>query len=132
MVREELKNGASWDEMARNYSQDAASKDKGGDLGWKVPGMDTGMLARMLSAFEVKQISDSIRDDTVTTTGGYWVIKVMDKGERALDSVISQTLEDECLAAWVEGLMKDAKTENLLDQTQKDKAVEKVMKLRSK
>lgn len=131
MVREKLKNGASWDEMAKQYSQDA-SKDNGGDLGWKVPGMDSTMLGRMLAAMEVKQLSDAIRDDTVTTKGGYWLVQVLNREERALDKTTSDVLLDECLSAWVEGLMKEAKVENLLDQAQKDKAVDKVVKLRSK
>lgn len=131
IVKEKLKNGASWDEIARQYSQDA-SKDKGGDLGWKIPGMDSTMLGRMLAAMEVKQLSDPIRDDTVSTKGGYWLVQVLNREERPLDKTTSDILADECLSAWVEGLMKEAKVENLLDQAQKDKAVDKVVKLRSK
>lgn len=130
-VREQLKNGAGWDEMAKQYSQDA-SKDKGGDLGWKIPGVDEGMLTRMLSALEVKQLSDVLRDDSVSTKGGYWIVQVLNKEERPLDKSISETLADECLSTWVEGLMNDAKVENMLDQAMKDKAVERVTKLRSK
>ena len=131
MVREKLKNGASWEEMAKQYSQDA-SKDSGGDLGWKVPGMDNTMLGRMLAAMEVEQLSDVIRDDTVSTKGGYWLVQVLNREERPLDKAISEILADECLSAWVEGLMKGAKVENLLDQAQKDRAVDEVVKLRSK
>ena len=131
MVREKLKNGASWEEMAKQYSQDA-SKDSGGDLGWKVPGMDNTMLGRMLAAMEVEQLSDVIRDDTVSTKGGYWLVQVLNREERPLDKAISEILADECLSAWVEGLMKGAKVENLLDQAQKDRAVDEVAKLRSR
>lgn len=131
MVREKLKNGASWEEMAKQYSQDA-SKDSSGDLGWKVPGMDNTMLGRMLAAMEVEQLSDVIRDDTVSTKGGYWLVQVLNREERPLDKAISEILADECLSAWVEGLMKEAKVENLLDQAQKDRAVDEVVKLRSR
>jgi len=131
IVKGKLQNGASWEEMAKQYSQDS-SKDSGGDLGWKVPGMDKGMLDRILSSLEPNHLSDVIRDDSVTTKGGYWLVKVLNKEERPLDMIISQTLADECLGNWVDGLMKDATTENLLDQKQKEMAIQKVIKNRSK
>jgi len=130
-VRADLLNGADWAEMARKYSQDSSGKN-GGDLGWKVPGMEKGMLDRILAALEVNKLSDVIRDDSVTTKGGYWVIQVLKLEDRPLDQNISQTLADECLGEWVQGLMKDAKIENLLDQSQKDLAVQKIIRSRSK
>lgn len=130
-VRAEIQAGADWGELAKQYSQDS-SKDSGGDLGWKVPGTEKGMLGRMLSALETDKLSDIIRDDDTPTKGGYWIIQVLKVEDRPLDSAVSQALQDECLGAWVEGLMKDAKVENLLDQAQKDLAVQKVIKNRSK
>lgn len=131
IAKANLQGGASWDETAKQYSQDA-SKNTGGDLGWKVPGMEKGMLDRILSTLDTNILSDVIRDDSVSTKGGYWLVQVLNRQERPLDPSISQTLSEECLSVWVEGLMKDAKVENLLDQKQKDLAVQKVIKLRSK
>jgi parvulin-like peptidyl-prolyl isomerase len=130
-VRAKLIAGASWNDMAKQYSQDS-SKDTGGDLGWKVPGMEKGMLDRILSSQETTKISDVIRDDSIGTKGGYWVVQVLNRQERPLDATVSQTLSENCLTTWVDGLMESAKTENLLDQKQKDLAVQKVIKLRSK
>jgi hypothetical protein len=130
-VRTMLLGGASWDGLAKQYSQDA-SKDSGGDLGWKVPGMDKSMLDRILSGLETNKLSDVIRDDSISTKGGYWVVQVLKNEERPLEKSISESLSEQCLGAWVDGLMKEAKTENLLDQKQKDLAVEKVIKNRSK
>jgi hypothetical protein len=130
-VRAKLVAGASWDEMAKQYSQDS-SKDTGGDLGWKVPGMEKGMLDRILSSQEANKISEVIRDDSVSTKGGYWVVQVLNRQDRPLDPNVSPFLSEDCLTAWVDGLMESSKTENLLDQQQKDLAVQKVIKLRSK
>ncbi len=130
-VRTRLVNGESWDDLARQYSQHT-SKDNGGDLGWIVPGMDKTQLGRILSTLEVKQISPVTRDDTQKTRGGYWLVQVLDRQVRPLDDSIKQQLAEECLTAWMQGLMKEAKVENLMDQKQKDFALNKVIKNRSK
>ncbi len=129
-VRESLVSGGSWDDLAKQYSQHE-SKDKGGDLGWIVPGMEKTQVGRILSALDVKQISLVTRDESVKTGGGYWIVQVLDKQVRPLDDNIKQTLEQQCLENWLQGLIKTAKVENLLDQKQKDFAVDKVLKSRS-
>ena len=130
-VRARLVNGESWEDLAKQYSQHA-SKDKGGDLDWIVPGMDKGQLGRILAAQEVKKISPVTRDDSLKTKGGYWIVQVLNRQQRPLDDSIKQTLLDECLGTWMQGLLKQAKVENLMDQKQKDFAVNKVIKDRSK
>jgi len=130
-VRTRLVNGESWDDLAKQYSQHT-SKDKGGDLDWIVPGMDKDQLGRILSTLEVKKLSPVMRDDSLKTRGGYWLVQVLDRQVRPLDDNIKQQLAEECLTAWMQGLMKEAKVENLMDQKQKDFAVNKVIKNRSK
>lgn len=130
VVREKLVDGGSWDDLARQYSQHT-SKDSGGDLDWIVPGVDDTQLGRMLSTLEVKQMSPVMRDDSVKTGGGYWIVQVLDKQVRPLDGAIMQSLEEECVSSWMQELMKEAKVEDLLDQKQKDFAVDKVIKSRS-
>jgi parvulin-like peptidyl-prolyl isomerase len=130
VVRERLVNGESWTDLARQYSQHA-SKSNGGDLDWIVPGMDKTQLGRILSTLEVKQISPVVRDDTQKTRGGYWLARVLNKQVRPLDAGIAQSLKEECVTGWMQGLLKQAKVENLMDQKQKDFAVDKVKKKRS-
>jgi parvulin-like peptidyl-prolyl isomerase len=130
-VRAKLINGGSWDELAKQYSQ-APSATSGGDLGWVQVANDTSMLPRILSGQESNKISDVIRDESVQTKGGYWLVQVMNIQDRPLVDSIKQTLTQECLGAWVQGLMKDVKTETLLDDAQKTLAATKVTKNRSK
>ena len=129
-VRARLVNGESWNDLAKQYSQHA-SKDKGGDLDWIVPGMDQAQLGRILGAQEVKKIGEVTRDDSLKTKGGYWIVQVLNKQQRPLDDTIKQTLMEECLSSWMQGLLKQAKVENLMDQKQKDFATNKVIKSRS-
>ncbi len=129
-VRARLVNSESWNDLAKQYSQHA-SKDKGGDLDWIVPGMDQAQLGRILGAQEVKKIGEVTRDDSLKTKGGYWIVQVLNKQQRPLDDTIKQTLMEECLSSWMQGLLKQAKVENLMDQKQKDFATNKVIKSRS-
>jgi PPIC-type PPIASE domain len=130
-LRAQLLNGANWDDLAKKYSQ-APGKDSGADLGWLQPGTDKSMLVRLLAGQEPNKISDALRDDTVKTKGGYWLIQVIDLQDRPLPVKVYQALSEQCLEEWVQGLVKDAKIENLLDSTQKDLAAQKVSKTRSK
>ncbi len=129
-VRPRLINGDSWDALAKQYSQHV-SKDKGGDLDWIVPGFDKSQLASIVGAIEKGKISNVVMDNSVKTKGGYWLVQVLNKQERPLSDSIKQALSEECLNAWIMGLMDNAKVENKLDQKQKDFAVEKVLKGRS-
>jgi parvulin-like peptidyl-prolyl isomerase len=130
-IRAQLLQGADWDDLAKKYSQ-APGKDSGADLGWLQPGTEKSLLVRLLAALEPGKISEVLRDETVKTRGGYWLIQVMDLQDRPLPAKIYQALSQVCLEEWVQGLMKDAKIENLLDSSQKELAVQKVSKTRSK
>jgi parvulin-like peptidyl-prolyl isomerase len=134
-VRTRLLNGESWDTLAKQYSQDDTSKDNGGDLGWIQPGVATnkGSIERIVTTLEPNKISDVLRDPTIATTGGYWLVEILNKqSDRPLDESLRESIASDCLGTWVQGLMKEAKIQNLLDQTQKDFAVAKVTKDRGK
>ncbi len=130
-VRTRLSNGESWETLAQQYSQHS-SKDKGGDLDWIIPGVDKSQVGNIINTLEKNKISNVIRDDSLKTKGGYWIVQVLDKQDRPLADTVKQALSEECLSTWIQGLVKNAKVENLLDQTQKDFAAGKVIKNRSK
>ncbi len=132
-VRDQLVNGGSWDELAKQYSQDDSSKDKGGDLGWIQPGVSTnkGNIERIVNTLQPNQISDVTRDQSITTNGGFWLVEVLNRqNDRPLDASLKQSIASDCLGSWVQGLMKEAKIVDTMDQTQKDFAVAKVTKNR--
>ena len=129
-VRLKLMNGDDWGALAKQYSQHT-SKDAGGDLGWVAPGVDKTQLSSIVGTLEKGKISNVVTDNSVKTKGGYWLVQVLNKQERPLADSIKQSLSEECLSAWIKGLMDNAKVENKLDQKQKDFAVAKVLKGRS-
>ncbi len=130
-IKKRLASGESFDELARQFSQHT-SKDAGGDLGWKVPGMEKDFLGRILASLQPSTISEVIRDESVKTKGGYWIVQVLHReSNRPLDESIKEELSTQCLGEWLKDQAKSAKMEVLLDQQQKDWAVEKLIKSRS-
>jgi parvulin-like peptidyl-prolyl isomerase len=131
-IKAKLKNGESFEALAKQCSQHS-SKDKGGDFGWKVPGMEKGMLDRIIAALKPNEISEIIRDESVKTKGGWWVVQVIDKqADRPLDEAIREKLADKCLSEWVNEQAKNAKINVQMDQAQMDWAADRVIKSRGK
>jgi len=70
-----LKKGGSFEKLAKEYSSDPGSKDKGGNLGW----VREGMMVKPFSdaCFNGKKGEFSV----VETQYGYHIINVVDKGK---------------------------------------------------
>ena len=68
----QLKNGADFAALAKKYSQDPGTKDKGGDLGWFSRGQMVKEFAD--AAFALKNIGDI--SGIVKTSYGYHIIKL--------------------------------------------------------
>lgn len=70
-----LKNGADFATLAKKYSEDKGSSEKGGDLGWFGKG-------RMIPAFQDAAFQTAKGEiTTVNTQFGTHIIKVLDKGK---------------------------------------------------
>ncbi|MBS1842732.1 MAG: peptidyl-prolyl cis-trans isomerase, partial [Acidobacteria bacterium] len=73
-VLREVKKGAKFEDLAKKYSEDTQTKDKGGDLGWITQG-------QTVPAFE-KAAFDTPKGETsgiVKTEYGFHIIKVLDR-----------------------------------------------------
>lgn len=75
-ILEEAKKGEkSFDDLAKEYSEDTGSRDNGGDLGWFGRGMMVPEFEEAVFTIE----PGSIKEDLVQTEFGYHIIKVEDK-----------------------------------------------------
>lgn len=93
-IKKKLDAGASFEELAKQESQDLLSKEKGGDLGYFNSGRMAPEFETAAYRLKVGQISNP-----VTSPNGYHIIKLTDKKElKPYDEVkdsIRKNLEEE-------------------------------------
>jgi parvulin-like peptidyl-prolyl isomerase len=124
-VRTKLASG-NFSALAEEYSQHE-SKDEGGELGWVKEGDLTAALEKVAFDLPLNEASEPVKDEEVTTEGGYWIVQVLEKGEHELDDQSRQSLRDEHLTQWFTGFTDSSKVENYLDASKKSWAVEIVL-----
>jgi parvulin-like peptidyl-prolyl isomerase len=118
-VREKLLNGEDFDSLASTLSQDTQSKDFGGDLGWVQKGFGNETIADAAFSLDTGDISEPIYDESITTTGGYWIVKTLERDtERPIDSTIRDELKQNEFTAWLENLRETNDIEQTLSEEQ--------------
>ena|SRR5919204_2150934 len=93
-----LQNGKDFADVAKQYSEDTATKDKGGDLGWIARGMLTDLSAENeLFTLEADKISQ--QHNSLSTTTWYKVIEKSDA--RDLDADQKTKIKDNAYQYWL-------------------------------
>lgn len=78
-VLKQAKATSDWTELAKKYSGDAGSKDKGGELGWLGKGQTVAEFDKVAFAQNKGQISDPVQ-----TSFGFHIIQTEDKEDAHL------------------------------------------------
>jgi len=128
-VKASLEAGEDFATLAKELSQHDASKENGGDF--TVSSQDTMSSAFNDFAFssELSVLSQPIPDDTVSTEGGYWLVKVTEVTEVDENKQIADEdrdlLKADALNKWVEALWDnpDNKVVSYLDDAKKQWAI---------
>jgi parvulin-like peptidyl-prolyl isomerase len=131
-IRARIESGEDFGALAKEYSQDSASKEQGGDLGWiKAAGVGNRVVTHLALQLEPGVLSQPAADDSVQTKGGYWLVKVEDRDDsRALDDKTRETIRLRLFEDWIsENRQKDS-VETYLTEKQKSWAVAQIVKKR--
>lgn len=93
-VLKQVKKGANFEDLAKKYSEDPGTKDKGGDLGWIVQGQTVPEFEKVAFSLPKGSISDLVK-----TQYGFHIIKIIDKEtahtkpfEEVKDSILTPML----------------------------------------
>jgi parvulin-like peptidyl-prolyl isomerase len=114
---DQLKNqGADFAQLAQQNSTDAATKDKGGDMGWFPKGVQTAPIDNAVFSMQPGQISDPILDNS-----GYHIIQVLDTdASRPVAPDELSTLRSKAYSNWLSQQHGSQDLKLSLDQTEKN------------
>ncbi len=108
-IKARLEAGEDFATLASELSQLPGADEDSGDLGWLTPGSTSQIVSDFVfdSETELGIISEPISDETTSTSGGYWLFKIMGSGIKEIsdedrDSLVTQSIND-----WLESLMDD-------------------------
>jgi parvulin-like peptidyl-prolyl isomerase len=129
-VRAKLEAGDDFATLAGEFSQHDESKGNGGDFEVTSPDAVSSVFSEFVFSAELNVLSQPIRDDTVSTEGGYWLVKVVDiDNNRQITDEDRGSLKADALNKWVEGLFDNPenKVESYLDDEKKAWAIQHVI-----
>jgi parvulin-like peptidyl-prolyl isomerase len=128
-VRSRLETGEDFATLAKEFSQLEGVEENEGEY-MVSPGMMTPAVEELVfdPETELETISEPIRDETVSTVGAYWLIKVVAKDEnRRIEKDDRDLLKSKAFDQWVSSLWDDPENEvddSYLDAEQKAWAME--------
>jgi parvulin-like peptidyl-prolyl isomerase len=128
-VKSKLKAGADFAALAKDKSQHLESKEFAGDLGWKQKAQATDVIGKAAFELSINVLSDPIRDSSVRTKGGYWLVKVAELNDnRQIDKEIREQLKSKAFDDWVQEERKSSTIERYLTEDLKAWAIDYTLK----
>jgi peptidyl-prolyl cis-trans isomerase SurA len=120
VLRQRIVDGANFAELARLNSDDSGSAQRGGELGWTVPGDLVPEFERAMNALKVGELSEPVR-----TPFGYHIIQVEERRTADLGAdrkrvearrVLRDRRADEAYQEWLRQLRDRSYVDLRLDE----------------
>ncbi|MDD4858636.1 MAG: peptidylprolyl isomerase [Dehalococcoidales bacterium] len=106
-VIQRLNAGEEFAAIAKERSQTGTAKDDGGNMGTIAKGQLPAAIDNFVfnAATQTGALSAPIRDDTVESRGGYWLIKILDvQAGRIIGTEDRDYLKNKALGEWIDSL----------------------------
>ena len=114
-------------ELAEEHSQ-YEGEGKGCELGWLKKGDMSEAFDKVAFNLETNKISEPVQDKSVKTAGGYWIVKILEKGEHELNDEVRNKLARNDFIEWLQEQRASSTINNYLDEEKKELAIERVSK----
>ncbi len=114
-IKQRLEKGEDFAILAREFSQDPGSKDKGGDLGWAKPGSFVPRFEKVMDSLAINQISEPFKSQY-----GWHIMQVLERRQQdetdallrqRAQSAIQQRKAEEELELWIRRIRDEAYVE---------------------
>lgn len=126
-VKAELAAGGDFNVLAENHSQHE-SKSNGGKLdGLKRGDMGSTAFDEVAFSLTINEVSEPVKDGSVRTTGGYWLLKVVDRGDHELEDEVREQLITKHFNDWLEERSEQSTIETHLDAQKQKWAMNRVL-----
>jgi len=109
-IKERLEAGEALGPIADEYSDYSPSRDKHGELGYVIPEQTGETFDAYVFDPEVElgKWSEPLRDETYWSTGGYWLVEVVDReDDRKISGEDRNYLVEELFNDWTSNLWSD-------------------------
>ena len=126
-VEAQLAAGGNFSALAKEYSQYAGNTTDG-ELGLIKPGaMNSTAFDQVAFNLTLNKVSNPVKDTSVQTTGGYWLVNVVDRGNHELSDSVKQQLIDNHYNNWLGNLANQSTIDTYLDSDKMSYAINQVL-----
>ena len=128
-IKDEL-NDDNFAELSDEHSQYKGG-ESGGELGWLKQGdMNSEAFDEVAFNLPLAEISEPVQDKSARTSGGYWVINVLERGEHGIEDIKERLVNNEFME-WFTEQEESSTINNYLDEEEKLWAISKITKVTS-
>ncbi|MDQ0217615.1 peptidylprolyl isomerase [Peribacillus cavernae] len=110
-VKQKLDQGAKFEDLAKEYSQDPGSAEKGGDLGWFGAGQMVPEFENATYALKKDEISGPVKSEN-----GFHIIQLLDKKEKKPYNDMKKQIEKDLKSSKLD----EAKVQKAMDDELKN------------